>query len=39
MKQRRLKDGTLQIFKSDFVVEGLLRKMVNIKAPESGKGE
>lgn len=32
MKRRRLKDGTLQIFKSDFVVEGLLRKIVNVKA-------
>lgn len=31
MKRRRLEDGTLQIFKSDFVVEGLLRKIISVK--------
>ena len=31
MKKRRLEDGTLQIYKSDFVVEGLLRKIINVK--------
>ncbi|WP_290682357.1 SpoIVB peptidase S55 domain-containing protein [Aminivibrio sp.] len=36
MKKRRLEDGTLQIFKSEFVVEGLLRKIVNVK-PGDGK--
>ncbi|MEA4881255.1 MAG: SpoIVB peptidase S55 domain-containing protein [Synergistaceae bacterium] len=30
-KARRLKDGTLQIFKSEFVVDGLLRKIVTVK--------
>lgn len=35
-KQRRLKDGTLLIFKSDFVVEGLLRKLVTVRADDSG---
>ena len=34
-KQRRLKDGTLLIFKSDFVVEGLLRKLVTVRADDS----
>jgi len=31
VKKRRLKDGTLQIFKSEFVVEGLLRKIIEVK--------
>ena len=35
LKQRRLKDGTLQIFKSEFVVEGLLRKLITVK-PSDG---
>ena len=30
-KARRLKAGTLQIFKSEFVVDGLLRKIVTVK--------
>ncbi len=30
-KARRLKDGTLQIFKSEFVVDGLLRKIITVK--------
>ncbi len=30
-KARRLKDGTLQIFKSEFVVDGLLRKIVTVR--------
>lgn len=45
-KRRRLKDGTLQIFKSDFVVEGLLRKLVTVKpgdgaarSDEDGSGD
>ena len=45
-KRRRLKDGTLQIFKSDFVVEGLLRKLVTVKpgdgaarSDEEGSGD
>lgn len=36
MKKRRLEDGTLQIFKSEFVVEGLLRKIIDVK-PSDGK--
>jgi hypothetical protein len=31
VKLRRLKDGTLKIFKSEFVVEGLLRKLISVK--------
>jgi hypothetical protein len=38
MKKRRLGDGTLQIFKSEFVVEGLLRKIINVK-PSQGKND
>ncbi len=37
VKKRRLKDGTLQIFLTDYVVEGLLRKMITVKGSESTK--
>lgn len=39
LKQRRLKDGTLQIFKSDFVVEGLLRKLITVSPGDSSQSE
>jgi hypothetical protein len=39
MKKRRLEDGTLQIFKSEFVVEGLLRKIVNVKQGDGKNSE
>lgn len=39
LKQRRLKDGTLQIFKSDFVVEGLLRKLITVSGDSSQSEE
>jgi hypothetical protein len=37
MKKRRLDDRTLQIFRSEYVVEGLLRKLVAVK-PAEGQG-
>ncbi len=39
MKKRRLEDGTLQIFKSEFVVEGLLRKILNVKQGDGKNSE
>jgi hypothetical protein len=35
VKKRRLKDGTLQIFLTDYVVDGFLRKMITVKGSES----
>ncbi|MDD3915719.1 MAG: SpoIVB peptidase S55 domain-containing protein [Synergistaceae bacterium] len=39
LKQRRLKDGTLQIFKSEFVVEGLLRKLITVTPGNSSQSD
>lgn len=39
IKKRRLEDGTLQIFRSEYVVEGLLRKLVAVKPSKGGKEE
>ena len=38
VKKRRLEDGTLQIFKSEFVVEGLLRKIIDVKPGDEKSG-
>ncbi|MGI6784252.1 MAG: SpoIVB peptidase S55 domain-containing protein [Aminivibrio sp.] len=39
IKKRRLEDGTLQIYRSEYVVEGLLRKLVTVKHPGGEKEE
>lgn len=36
LKKRRLKEGTLRIFSSEYVVDGLLRKVLTVE-PESSK--
>lgn len=39
MKKRRLDEGSLRIFRSEYVVEGLLRKLVTVKPAGGGKDE
>jgi len=35
-KSRRIKEGTLKISRSEYVVEGLIRRLINLKENSDG---